>query len=94
MKKTQIRTENETVLRVEVGIGGPIRSVDCNNYLQIVIQRRLLSLILTTFIPTIILNVIGHMSNYFKEFFFEGIMSLNITVMLALTTIFLRFVFY
>ena len=59
-------------------------------YLQIVIQRRLLSLILTTFIPTIILNVIGHMSNYFKEFFFEGLMGLNVTVMLVLTTMFLR----
>ena len=58
-------------------------------YLQIVIQRRLLSLILTTFIPTIILNVIGHMSNYFKEFFFEGLMGLNVTVMLVLTTMFL-----
>ena len=46
-------------------------------------------MILTTFIPTIILNVIGHMSNYFKEFFFEGLMGLNVTVMLVLTTMFL-----
>ena len=57
----------------------------------IVIQRKLLSIVLTTFVPTIILNVIGHMSNYFKEFFFEGIMALNVTVMLVLTTMFLRF---
>ena len=57
---------------------------------EIVIQRRLLSLVLTAFIPTIILNIIGHMSNYFKEFFFEGLMSLNVTVMLVLTTMFLR----
>ena len=58
----------------------------------IVIQRKLLSIVLTTFIPTIILNIIGHMSNYFKEFFFEGLMSLNVTVMLVLTTMFLRFI--
>ena len=57
---------------------------------EIVIRRRLLSLVLTTFLPTILLNVIGHMSNYFKEFFFEGLMSLNVTVMLVLTTLFLR----
>ena len=65
-----------------------------NNVLrvEIVIQRRLLSLVLTAFIPTIILNIIGHMSNYFKEFFFEGLMSLNVTVMLVLTTMFLRLV--
>ena len=30
------------------------------------IQRKLLSLILRIFIPTIILNIIGHMSNYYK----------------------------
>ena len=57
---------------------------------EIIIRRRLLSLILTTFLPTILLNIIGHMSNYFKEFFFEGLMSLNVTVMLVLTTLFLR----
>ena len=56
----------------------------------IVIRRRLLSLMLTTFLPTIILNIIGHMSNYFKETFFEGLMTLNVTVMLMLTTMFLR----
>ena len=60
---------------------------------QIVIQRRLLSLILTTFLPTILMNIIGHMSNYFKEDFFEGLMSMNVTVMLVLTTLFLRKVF-
>ena len=60
---------------------------------KIVIDRRLLSLVLTAFIPTIILNIIGHMSNYFKEDFFEGLMSLNVTVMLVLTTMFLRLVF-
>ena len=65
-------------------------------YIQtfVVIQRKLLSIVLTTFIPTIILNVIGHMSNYFKEFFFEGLMSLNVTVMLVLTTMFLRFEYF
>ena len=73
IKKLEMRTEKEDILRVEV-----------------IIRRRLLSLILTTFLPTILLNIIGHMSNYFKEFFFEGLMSLNVTVMLVLTTLFLR----
>ena len=58
--------------------------------LQIIIQRRLLSLILTTFLPTILMNIIGHMANYFKEDFFEGLMAMNMTVMLVLTTLFLR----
>ena len=38
---------------------------------QVTIGRRLLSIMLTTFLPTVILNLIGHTANYFKEFFFE-----------------------
>jgi len=56
---------------------------------EVSIQRRLLSLILRTFIPTVILNIIGHMSNYYKETFFVGLMTLNVTVTLVLTTMFL-----
>ena len=48
---------------------------------------------LTTFLPTILINVIGHMSNYFNKDYFEGIMSMNVTVMLVLTTLFLREIF-
>ena len=74
-----------TVKKISMGI-----EKDIMLRVEIVIQRRLLSLILTAFLPTVILNIIGHMSNYFKEFFFEGLMSLNVTVMLVLTTMFLR----
>ena len=59
--------------------------------IKIKIARRVEGLILTAFIPTLILNIIGHTSNYFKECFFEGLMALNVTVMLALTTMFLRY---
>ena len=45
---------------------------------------------LTTFLPTLLINTIGHMSNYFRKDFFEGLMAMNVTVMLVLTTLFLR----
>ena len=67
--------------------------------------RRLLSTILTVYLPTLLLNVIGHTTVYFKPFFFEvskyllltnqiqfhhvhlqAIISVNLTVMLVLTT--------
>ena len=51
--------------------------------------RRLLSIFLTNIVPTLIINCIGHTANYFKEFFFEAIISLNVTVMLVLTTMFI-----
>ena len=38
---------------------------------SITLGRRLLGTFLTIFFPTIILNVIGFATNFFKEFFFE-----------------------
>ena len=58
-------------------------------HVDIYLGRRLLSIILTIFAPTVILNIVGHSSNYFKEFFFEAVISLNVTVMLVLTTMFI-----
>ena len=54
--------------------------------IEIVLGRRLLFIILTIFAPTLILNLVGHTSSYFKEFFFEAVISINVTVMLVLTT--------
>ena len=39
--------------------------------LEISLGRRLTATFLTAFLPTILLNVIGHATNYFKTFFFE-----------------------
>ena len=39
--------------------------------LEVVLGRRLLGNFLTIFLPTILLNIIGHATNYFKDFFFE-----------------------
>ena len=56
---------------------------------EVLIRRRLLSIFLTVFVPTLLLNIIGHTSNFFEKFFFEAIISLNVTVMLVLTTMFI-----
>ena len=42
-----------------------------NIQVRVIIGRRLLSIFLTTVFPTVLLNLIGHTANYFKEFFFE-----------------------
>ena len=57
---------------------------------KITLGRRLLGTILTVFLPTVLLNVIGHSANYFKAFFFEAVVSVNLTVMLVLTTMFIN----
>ena len=51
--------------------------------------RRLLGEILTTYIPTILLIIISYFSNFFKPFFFEAIVVVNLTVMLVLVTMFI-----
>ena len=38
---------------------------------SITLGRRLLGTFLTIFFPTILLNIIGYSTNYFKAFFFE-----------------------
>ena len=46
-------------------------------------SRRLLGTVLTVYIPTVLLIIISHMTNYFKPFFFEAVVSVNLTVMLV-----------
>ena len=57
--------------------------------MKIVLGRKLMNQILTTFLPTGLLIIIIHSTNYFKDFFFEAVVSVNLTGMLVLTTIFL-----
>ena len=52
--------------------------------------RRLLGTFLTIFFPTILLNLIGHITNFFKPFFFEAVITVNLTSMLVLTTMFIN----
>ena len=48
---------------------------------SITLGRRLLGTFLTIFFPTILLNVIGYSTNYFKAFFFE----VQLVILLQLT---------
>ncbi len=51
--------------------------------------RRVLSTILTTYLPTIMLCIVCFSTNYFKGFFFEAIVTVNLTSLLVLTTLFI-----
>ena len=46
---------------------------------SITFGRRLLGTILTVYLPTVLLNVIGHATNFFKPFFFEAVVTVNLT---------------
>ena len=57
---------------------------------SITLGRRLLGVFLTVYFPTVLLNLIGHSTNYFKAFFFEAVVTVNLTCMLVLTTMFIN----
>ena len=57
--------------------------------MQIVFKRRLTNELLTSYLPTMILIVIGYCTTFFKPFFFEAALTVNLTTMLVMTTIFI-----
>ena len=67
-----------------------------NDQLEIEVKmgRNLLTLILTTFVPTVLLNMISYATTFFKPFFFEATVTVNLTSMLVLTTLFINVRFY
>ena len=46
----------------------------------LVLGRKILNEILTTYLPTSLLIIIVHSTNYYKDFFFEAIVTVNLTV--------------
>ena len=55
----------------------------------IVMKRKIMSEIMTTFFPSILLTLITFATTLFKEIYFEASLSVNLTTMLVMTTIFI-----
>ena len=56
---------------------------------QLVMKRKILSEIMTTYFPSFLLLAITFATTFFKPFFFEAALSVNLTTMLVMTTIFI-----
>ena len=54
---------------------------------NILLGRRIISNVLTVFIPTTILLIISHMANQFQESYIDMVISVNLTVLLVLATL-------
>ena len=57
--------------------------------MEVIFKRRLTNEILTTYLPSILLILITYATTYFKPFFFEAALTVNLTNMLVMTTIFI-----
>ena len=60
--------------------------------MEIVFKRRLTNELLTTYLPSLLLLGITYATTYFKPFYFEAALTVNLTVLLVITTLFIRFV--
>ena len=58
-------------------------------HLKVKLKRKPKSELLTTFLPTVLLTMISFATSFFKPFFFEAALSVNLTTMLVMTTIFI-----
>ncbi len=56
---------------------------------DLVFGRRILSTTLTTYVPTLLICVVSFSTNYFKGHFFEAIVTVNLTSLLVLATLFI-----
>ena len=56
--------------------------------MTIVIRRKIMSEMMSTYLPSILLLMITFATTFFKPFFFEAALTVNLTNMLVMTTIF------
>merc|ERR1712141_482169 len=57
--------------------------------MSIVMKRKITSKMMTTYFPSLLLTAITFATTFFKPFFFEAALSVNLTTMLVMTTIFI-----
>ena len=55
----------------------------------VVMKRKITSEMMTTYFPSLLLTAITFATTFFKPFFFEAAVSVNLTTMLVMTTIFI-----
>ena len=57
--------------------------------MRIVMKRKITTEMMTTYFPSILLTMITFATTFFKPFFFEAALSVSLTTMLVMTTIFI-----
>ena len=70
---------------------GLINETNSKNGIKMLIKikRKIMSEMMTTYFPSLLLMMITYATTFFKPFFFEAALSVNLTTMLVMTTIFI-----
>ena len=57
-------------------------------HMVISLKRKILTELLTTYLPTLLLLIVSYATTFFKPIYFEASLTVNLTIMLVMTTIF------
>ena len=57
--------------------------------MTLVLKRKMMSEMMSTYLPSLLLLMITFATTFFKPFFFEAALTVNLTNMLVMTTIFI-----
>ena len=60
--------------------------------MEIVFKRRLTNELLTTYLPSFLLLLMSYATTFFKPFYFEAAVTVNLSILLVTTTLFIRWV--
>ena len=58
--------------------------------MEVTFRRRINNELLTTYLPSFFLLGICYATTHFRSFYFEAVVTVNLTVMLVATTLFVR----
>ena len=68
----------------------PIDSASDGLKMEIIFKRRLTNELLTTYLPSLLLLLMSYATSYFKPFYFEAAVTVNLSILLVTTTLFIR----
>ena len=90
----QIFMKENTLLTMYVIKQWKLLYADENNVrkgikMEIQLKRRIPNEMMTTYLPSVLLILITYSTTFFKPFYFEAALSVNLTTMLVMTTIFI-----
>ena len=57
--------------------------------MTIILKRKIMNEMMTTYLPSVLLMLITYATTFFKPYFFEAALTVNLTTMLVMTTIFM-----
>ena len=86
---TMIQSRDMTLFTVTSLVLQKVSPSETGIQMKITMKRKIMSEMMTTYFPSLLLMMITYATTFFKPFFFEAALSVNLTTMLVMTTIFI-----